>query len=72
MTDLVNRTLYRALLRATHNGQRPEILSIFGSVHAYINSGISSNLPALPNTQTWYGSIFNSHFVTRPQTKPKT
>ena len=51
MTNLVNRTLYRALLRATHNGQRPEILSIFGSVHAYINSGISSNLlPAHPNT----------------------
>jgi len=50
MTNLVNRTLYRALLRATHNGQRPEILSLFGSVHAYINSGISSNLPAHPNS----------------------
>ena len=48
-SDLINRTIYRALLRATANGKRPEVLGFFGSLHAYINSGISS-LPAHPTT----------------------
>ena len=50
--ELINRTLYRALLRATAYGKRPEVLGPFGSLHAYINSGQNNprKLSPVPRT----------------------
>ena len=48
--NILNRTLYRQLLRLSLNGRRPEIYGAHGALHAYINSNQNKNLSFLPKT----------------------